>query len=185
MRLTDGSTLYRARKYPTGMLSGCTAETAVEVSNSPWLLDAEDCAFDLDDDGWTDVDGDCDDADAMVYPGPSDIPLDGIDKIAMGGCCPRVHGCHRNQFYIDATVNDGSCTYLAFRWTFQEEGGGWDFMACGWRDVCVDANFENASSVMPTNAAWETAQFSLVPSWGRMHIGLFDPMGWPKWMLEF
>ena len=78
------------------MLSGYTAESAVNVSNSPWLLDTEDCV-DLDEDGWTDEDGDCDDADAAVYPGANDIPLDGIDQDCDGVDAVQVHGCRRNQ----------------------------------------------------------------------------------------
>ena len=181
VRLTDGSTLYRARKYATGMLSGCTAESAVNVSNSPWLLDADDCTFDLDEDRWTDEDGDCDDADAAVYPGANDIPLDGIDQDCDG--VDAVPGCTdaaATNFDSEASVNDGSCTYLTlFKVDISnEEGGGWDVLACGleWTSVS-DAGFENASTVMPTNAAWETAQFSLALGLGLHAYRFVRPDG--------
>lgn len=170
VRFTDGATLYRARKYDADVLSGCRIQGAVNYTDSPWLLAQGQCFFDVDEDGdgWTDLEGDCDDNNALVYPGALEIAGDGVDQDcdgedAVGGCMDPTAA----NFQSEATLDNGTCLYeVIFRVDLALEpdpsGTGWELM---WTELeltdTADAEFVNGSTVMPTNAAWDVAQFSV------------------------
>ena len=186
VRMGQGATLYRARKYPAGMLSGCAEDSAVNASQSTWLLGPGPCLFDVDNDGdgWTDVEGDCDDANALVFPGAFDIAFDGVDQDcdgedAMPGCDDPL----ADNYDASANVTNGSCTYQAvFKVDLsQEEGGDWNVLACGleWT-VPEDPSFLETSVVLPTNAAWQTAQFHVLLGTGTHLYRFVRPDGVPE-----
>lgn len=186
VRFTDGATLYRARKYPEDMLMGCRLQGAVNYTSSSWLLAQGPCYYDVDEDGdgWTDLAGDCNDDNASVYPGALEIANDGVDQDcdgldAVGGCLDE----SATNFDAEATIDDGACLYHAvFRvdLALQENPAGnvWDLMACElWITDSTDVAFENASVVLPSNAAWQVAQFTLQLGEGAWRYRFARPDG--------
>ena len=171
VRFEDGATLYRARKYAPDVLSGCRLQGAVNYTDSPWLLAQGPCYYDVDEDGdgWTDLEGDCNDSNAAIYPGAPEIAGDGVDQDcdgldAIGGCTDL----SALNYDSGATVDNGTCQYsVVFRVDLALESSNdampWDLMQC--RLLLAEASapdFMNAAEIFPTNAAWQVAQFEVV-----------------------
>ena len=170
VRFASGATLYRARKYPPDVLSGCRLQNAVNYTDSPWLLAQGPCYYDVDEDGdgWTDLAGDCNDNNASIYPGALEVAGDGVDQDcdgedAVGGCLDPT----AVNFDPLASIDNGNCLYeVVFRVDLALEsnpsGELWELMECElWVTDSADVNFLNASAVQPTNSAWQVAQFSV------------------------
>ena len=167
IRISSGYNLYRARKYPPGMLSGCTDAGAANFSSSPWLLNETECVYPLDNDGdgWTDVDGDCDDSDASIYPGAAEVPDDGIDQDCDG--VDAVLGCmdaSAINFDASATVSDNTCLYnliagvdMSNESVLGEDLGSTSMLITD----ASDNSFQFAAELEPTVVAWEACQFQL------------------------
>ncbi|MGB1384190.1 MAG: arylsulfotransferase family protein [Flavobacteriales bacterium] len=186
VRFADGATLYRARKYDPDVLSGCRIQGAVNYTDSPWLLAQGQCFFDVDEDGdgWTDLEGDCDDNNALVYPGALEIAGDGVDQDcdgedAVGGCTDPTAA----NFQVEATLDNGTCLYeVVFRVDLALEpdpsGAGWELMSTELELTdTADVDFLNGSTVMPTNAAWDVAQFSVFMGQGAQAYRFVRPDG--------
>ena len=186
IRLPPTANLYRARKYPEGMLTGCLADSAVNVSNSPWLLAEATCLFGIDSDGdsWTDVDGDCNDLDATVYPGAPDFPGDEVDQDCDGQDavlgCTDVAAVNFDPF---ATVDGGTCLHeVQFRVDFSQEiaegNWSWDLLQSTWALSTVDeVNPQPVLSLQPSNAAWHTVQFTVLLGSGMYEGHVIRPDG--------
>jgi hypothetical protein len=178
VRFANGATLYRARKYAPDVLSGCRLQNAVNYTDSPWLLAQGPCYYDVDvdGDGWTDLAGDCNDNNAGIYPGALEIAGDGIDQDcdgedAIGGCLDP----SALNFDEMATIDNGNCLYeVIFRVDLALEsnpsGELWELMECElWITDSADVDFQNASALLPTNSAWQVAQFAV--SLGTQPLG--------------
>ena len=167
IRMSNGYTVYRARKYPPGMLSGCTDEAGANFSSSMWLLNEEECIYpvDNDGDGWTDVDGDCDDSNANIYPGATETPEDGVDQDCDGvdavlGCMDQL----ATNFDAAATVPDNTCLYTLIAGVDMsneslpgESLGSTQMLIAD----ASDLSFQFAAEVEPEVIAWEACQFQV------------------------
>lgn len=97
---------YRSPKHSflfgNNYVGGCGDEMAVNFNPQAdyWL--PEFCGYDLDNDGWADIDGDCNDMDDTIYPGAEEIANDGIDQDCDGEDLTDVDG---DGF----SVEDGDC----------------------------------------------------------------------------
>ncbi|MDA0946139.1 MAG: aryl-sulfate sulfotransferase [Bacteroidetes bacterium] len=167
IRFQNAAGLYRARKYPLNLISGCRDTLAVNVSDSPWLLGPSTCYYDIDEDGdgITDWGGDCDDGNASIYPGAPEIPDDGIDQDCDG--MDLIAGCMdvlAQNFNFMATFPDGSCSYHFVARVDLASEAQWGPNLNPWDAVMSlthvsDTAFEEAVEFTPTNVAWHVAQF--------------------------
>ncbi|PCJ82030.1 MAG: hypothetical protein COA49_03455 [Bacteroidetes bacterium] len=108
-------TVYRARKFPESEVLGCRDEFALNYDGGV-LVDNGSCYFgvDNDGDGMLDSEGDCDDSDASIYLGATEIPNDGIDQDCDGEDFIFIPGCTNStasNFNPEATDEDGSCVF--------------------------------------------------------------------------
>ncbi|HHZ96842.1 MAG TPA: hypothetical protein EYN67_15120 [Flavobacteriales bacterium] len=108
-------TVYRARKFPESEVLGCRDELALNYDGGV-LVDDGSCYYgvDNDGDGMLDSEGDCDDSDASVYLGATEIPNDGIDQDCDGEDLIFIPGCTNSMasnFNSSATTDDGSCLF--------------------------------------------------------------------------
>jgi hypothetical protein len=186
VRLPPSANMYRARKYPEGMVTGCSVDSAVNVSNSLWLLAEAPCLFGVDNDGdsWTDVDGDCNDLDATVYPGAPDFPGDEVDQDCDGQ--DAVLGCtdlSAINFDPLATVDGGTCLHeIHFRVDFSQENAAdnlsWNLLQSTWAMSAVnDVDPQPAFSLQPSNVAWQTVQFTVLLGPGTYEGHVIRPDG--------
>lgn len=184
VRMADGSTMYRARKYPPGTLSGCQEEGAVNPSPSPWVLGPAPCLFDVDadGDGWTDVEGDCNDDDATAYPGAFETLDDGVDQDCDG--MDAVAGCtdvSATNFSPWANVPDGSCLHalsltvdFALEWVTLGSPN-WDLSMAAVQ-VSIDG-FASHSTLGASAVAFHAAQFELDVPVGALSHRFVRPDG--------
>lgn len=183
IRMSNGYNVYRARKYPPGMLSGCTDEAGANFSSSMWLLNEEECIYpvDNDGDGWTDVDGDCDDSNANIYPGAIETPEDGVDQDCDG--VDTVLGCMdelATNFDAAATVPDNTCLYTLIAGVDMSNeslpGESLSLTKMLIADAS-DLSFQFAAEVEPEVIAWEACQFQVNLSAGDWICRFVRPDG--------
>lgn len=187
VRLPAYANLYRARKYPEGMLVGCTDTDAVNITTSSWLLGESLCLYGVDNDGdsFSDVDGDCNDADASIYPEAPDFPGDGVDQDCDGQ--DAVLGCtdsSASNYEPLANVDGGTCLYeVQFKVDLSQEinpsGEPWSLPMTRWEfselDSVVTTTFDQWIS--PSNVAWQTAQFTFLIGAGAYQGRVVRPDG--------
>ena len=167
IRMSNGYTVYRARKYLPGMLSGCTDDAGANFSSSMWLLNEEECIYpvDNDGDGWTDVDGDCDDSNANIYPGATETPEDGVDQDCDG--VDAVLGCMdelATNYDATATVPDNTCLYILIAGVDMSNESLPGESLGATKMLIADASdlsFKFAAEVEPEVIAWEACQFQV------------------------
>lgn len=183
IRMSSGFTVYRARKYPPGLLSGCTEDSALNASNSTWILTDLECIYPLDNDGdgWTDVGGDCNDSDASVYPNAPEIPEDGIDQNCDGqdavlGCLDEL----ASNFDVEANVENNSCTYpLVVGVDMSNEAIPTDQLSATRMLITqsTDTSFSFAAEMAPSAIAWQTCQFEVNLGSGNVLYRFVRPDG--------
>ncbi len=110
----DPATRYNAENVITYVLNN--AVTLTDVMNSdplPASLWTHDAVYDTDDDGdgWSEVQGDCDDSHTEIFPGATEICGDGIDQDCNGvdQSCPQIDNDGDGW-----TVSQGDCDDAAF-----------------------------------------------------------------------
>ena len=183
IRMSSGYTVYRARKYPPDMLSGCTDEAAINLSMSSWMLAESECIYptDNDGDGWTNVGGDCNDANSNIYPNAPEIPEDGIDQNCDGvddilGCLDEL----ASNFVSAANVEDNSCTYtLVAGVDLSNQGIPSDQLGSTRLLIteATDSSFAFAMEVAPAAIAWNACQFELDVTTGNFLYRFMRPDG--------
>ena len=183
IRMSSGFTVYRARKYPPGLLSGCTDTAATNASNSSWILTELECTYPMDNDGdgWTDADGDCNDADASIYPEAPEIPEDGIDQNCDGeddmlGCLDE----SASNFDSEANVENNSCTYLLIAGVdMSNEPISADQLSELRMEIteATDSSFSFAAEVSPSVIAWQACQFEVNLGAGNVLYRFVRPNG--------
>ena len=183
IRMSSGFTVYRARKYHPGLLSGCTDLSATNSTNSSWILTELECTYPMDDDGdgWTDVDGDCNDSDASIYPNAPEIPEDGVDQNCDGaddvlGCLDEL----ASNFDAEANVENNACTYLLIVGVdLSNESIPTDELSASRMLItdATDSSFSFAAEVSPSVIAWQACQFEVNVGAGNVLYRFVRPDG--------